>query len=70
MVEILRGGFMKSQKPSNLAKEQEGYGECFPKCKIRRNRAVGFEPIGAIGSLMKSHFRVSGAGELKALPQD
>jgi hypothetical protein len=47
------------EKPSDLAEEQEGYGECFSKCKLRRNRAVGFEPTGAVGSLTKSHFGVS-----------
>ena len=70
MDEILRGGFAKFRKQSDLAEEQEGYGECFSKCKLRRNRVVGFGPIGAIGSLMKSHFGVSGVGELKALSQD
>jgi hypothetical protein len=69
-VGILHGGFTKSRKLSDLAEEQEGYGECFSKCKLRRNRVVGFEPTGAIGSLTKSHFGVSGVGELKALPQD
>jgi hypothetical protein len=70
MVRILRGEFTKSRKPSDLVEEQEGYGECFSKCKLRRNRAVGFEPIGVVGSLMKSHFSVSGVGELKSLPPD
>jgi hypothetical protein len=58
-VEILRGGFVKSWKLSNLVEEKEGYGGCFSMCKLRRNWAVGFEPTRAIGSLMKSHFRVS-----------
>jgi hypothetical protein len=43
---------MKLREPSDLAEEKEGYGECFSKCKLRRNRAVGSEPAGVIGSLM------------------
>jgi hypothetical protein len=38
---ILCGEFTKSRKPSDLVEEQEGYGECFSKCKLRRNRAIG-----------------------------
>jgi hypothetical protein len=30
-VRILRGEFMKSREPSDLAEEQEGYGGCFSK---------------------------------------
>jgi hypothetical protein len=43
---------MKLREPSDLVEEKEGYSECFSKCKLKRNRAVGFEPAGAIGSLM------------------
>jgi hypothetical protein len=50
-VGILRGEFAKFREPSDLAEEQEGYGECFSKCKLRRNRAVGSEPTRAVGSL-------------------
>jgi hypothetical protein len=50
-VGILRGEFTKSREPSDLAEEQGSYGECFSKCKLRRNRAVGSEPTRAIGSL-------------------
>jgi hypothetical protein len=35
-VGILRGEFTKSREPSDLAEEQEGYGEHFSKCKLRR----------------------------------
>jgi hypothetical protein len=51
MVKILHGEFTKFREPSDLAEEQEGYGECFSKCKLRRNRAIGSEPTRVIGSL-------------------
>ena len=70
IVRILRGGFVKSWKPSDLLEEKEGYGECFSKCKLRRNRVIGFEPTGVIGSLTKSHFGVSEVRELKEFLQD
>jgi hypothetical protein len=51
MVRILRGEFTKFRELSDLAEEKEGYGECFPKCNMRRNRAVGSEPTRVIGLL-------------------
>jgi hypothetical protein len=50
-IEILHGEFTKSKKLSDIVEEQEGYGECFSKCKLRRNWATEFELIGVVGSL-------------------
>jgi hypothetical protein len=51
-VGILRGEFTKFQELSDLPEEKEGYSECFSKCKLRRNRAIGTEPTGVVGSLV------------------
>jgi hypothetical protein len=51
-VEILRGEFLNFREPSDLIEEREGYGGCFYKCKLRRNRSMGSKPTMAIGSLM------------------
>jgi hypothetical protein len=59
MVGILHGEFVKFRELSHLAEEEEGYGEFLSNCNLRRNWFVGSEPRGAIGSMMKSHFRVS-----------
>jgi hypothetical protein len=69
-VRILRGEFTKFRGLSDLAEEQEGYGECFSKCKLRRNQTVGSKLIRAIGSLAKSHFVDSRVEVLKPLYQD
>ena len=48
MVRILREEFAKFRGPSDLAEEQEGYDGCFSTCKLKRNRAIGFEPTRAL----------------------
>jgi hypothetical protein len=45
-----------SESREILQRSKKDYGECFSKCKLKRNRAIGSEPTRAIGSLVESHF--------------
>jgi hypothetical protein len=51
MVEILHGGFVKSRKSSDLAKEQGSYGKHSSSVNLGRNQTVRSKPTEVIGSL-------------------
>jgi hypothetical protein len=63
-VRILQGEFEKSREPSDLVEEKESYGGFSSTCKLRRKLDRRIESTGFIGSLTKSHFRVSRVGRL------
>jgi hypothetical protein len=65
MVEVLRGEFTRSRKPSDLTEEQGGYGVCFLSEKSQEYRAVGFGPTRSSDHSHISHLGVSGGEESK-----
>jgi hypothetical protein len=50
---------VKSQEPSNLAEKQVHYNELSSSVSSKEIRLVGSKLARAVGSLAKSHFRVS-----------
>jgi hypothetical protein len=59
-----------SENRQILQRRKKDYGECFSKCRLRRNWVVGSEPTRAVGSLAESHFMDSRVEGLKPLHQD